>query len=461
MDDRIILVDDDPDYLDILTTRLTAAGFRNLRAEPDSLAAAAAVREEAPFDLALIDMSMPELDGIGLLQEIKTHTPTTECIMITAVNDVKVAVDCIRRGAYDYLLKPVSGEDLVLSVNRALERKRLRDILDIDKRRELPDLTHKEAFSAIATRSRNMLKVLKEAELHARSAVPILITGETGTGKELLARAVHAASPRADRPLTPVNMASLTASLFDAEFFGHTRGAFTGADRERAGHLEHAHGGTLFLDEIGVMPMELQGKLLRVLQSGEYLKLGTSTPRCTDVRLIAATNEDLEIQIDRKEFRKDLYYRLRGGWLHLPPLRERQADIPLLISTFLRDLSDEKRKYRPDVHAMTLLLRYDYPGNIRELKSVLESSVNLARNGLITVECLPEQIRRVADRPVVCPPCPPPADSTDPTCPLADVERDHILRAYRHLDRNKSQAARSLGIGLNTLRRRLAEYGED
>ena len=233
-------------------------------------------------------MTMPDMDGIGLLEIIKSNRPQTECVMVTAVNEARVVVECLKKGAYDYLVKPIAAENLLLVINRALERKRLLDVLDIGKSKTLPKLVRKEIFKPIVTRSKEVMRVLKEAELHAVSDVPVLIFGESGTGKELLARAIHAASPRSKRPFTPINMASLTASLFEAEFFGHSKGAFTGAEKDRAGYLEYTNGGTLFLDEIGNLPLELQGKLLRVLQDGEYTRLGSNRYQNADIRFIAA-----------------------------------------------------------------------------------------------------------------------------------------------------------------------------
>ncbi len=455
MDDRIIVIDDDPDYLDILRRRLARAGYRDVTPEADPCQAAERFAGGERFHLAIIDVNMPDMDGMALLDRIKNTSPDTECVMVTAVNEVQVAVACIRKGAYDYLLKPVSKENLVLAVSRALERKHLRDLLDIDKKKSLPTLTHKSPFRGIVTRSRNVLKVLKEAELHAHSDVPILITGESGTGKELLAKAVHKASSRAGRPMTTVNMAAVTESLFDAEFFGHAKGAFTGADKARIGYLEHTDGGTLFLDEIGILPMALQGKLLRVLQDGEYMKIGTNQPRRTDVRIIAATNEDMEQLIEQRRFRQDLYYRLRGGWLHLPPLRERRADIPPLINLFLDECCGKAGRCRVDVQTMALLMQYDYPGNIRELRAVIQSAVNLAQGGAILPGCLPDTLRGETPPPGIAPEA-----EEAPVATLAQVERDHILKVYRKFGRNKSRTARRLDIGLNTLRRKLAAYGE-
>ena len=239
MDNTIIIVDDDPDFLEVLKENLKRIGFTNVRAEVDSVKVASLFERGEVFDVALIDMTMPDMDGIQLLERIKNTSPGTECVMVTAVNDARVAVDCLKKGAYDYLVKPIAREDLVLSIHRALERKRLLDILDVKKKASLPKLIYADTFKPIITQSHKMLRILKEAELHARSDVPILITGESGTGKELLAKAIHCTSPRSKFKFTPVNMASLTGSLFEAEFFGHTKGAFTGAENGRAGFLEH------------------------------------------------------------------------------------------------------------------------------------------------------------------------------------------------------------------------------
>jgi len=459
MDDRIIIIDNDSVYLEVLWSRLSSGGFKNVTIEDTAFKAAEIFKKGMHFDLALICMSMPDLTGMELLEIIKSSNPGTECIMLASINDAKVAVNCIRKGAYDYLLKPVSQRDLLLSVQRALERRHLLGLLEIDKRRSLPELFSKGPFKTIVTRSRNMLKVLKEAELHARSDVPVLITGESGTGKELLARAVHAESLRAESCMTTVNMAALTGSLFDAEFFGHTKGAFTGAERDRTGYLEHTDGGTLFLDEIGIMPRELQGKLLRVLQDGEYIRLGSNKTQKADIRIIAATNEDMEHMVANKKFRSDLYYRLKGGWLHLPPLRERKADIPLLISVFLKEFCKDAR-CSIDVQAMSVLMSYNYPGNVRELKSVIQASVNLAQGKPITFNCLPEHVRNRKIR------LSEPLNAQDQNqkqdiIPLAQVEKVHILKVYKQMNCNKSKASLALGIGLNTLRRKLSDYGEN
>ncbi len=450
----IMLVDDDPDFLELMTLQLNEAGYRHVSREYDPLRAAREIEAGADVDLALIDMTMPEMDGLTLLDRIKASRPYIEIIMITAVDEVRAAVACLRRGAYDYLVKPVEPEALLLALRRALERKRLLDVVALEKGEELPELKNPTPFVPIITRSAQMRRVMKEAELHAASDVPVLITGESGTGKELMARAMHAASPRAQHPFTPINMASVAAGLFEAEFFGHTRGAFTGAERQRSGYLESGDRGTLFLDEIGNLEAGLQGKLLRVLQDGEYRQLGASRHQRADVRFIAATNENLAQLVERRQFRPDLYYRIRGGWLRLPSLRERKEDIPVLVATFLERFQPSGGKGEVDREAMCLLVEHDYPGNVRELMTVIQTAVNLAQGGPITIACLPKEMRRSS------------ALTTcrrnfegNTTLPLAEVEKRHILNVYHQSGANKSQTARSLGIGLNTLRRRLKQYG--
>lgn len=279
MENRVIVVDDEVDFLDSVRRGLITSGYTNVHLASDPMKVAQLLEGDDSYDVALIDVTMPNLSGIELLERFKEFSPQTECIMVTAIDEARVAVECLRKGAYDYLVKPLSKEDLVLSLSRALERKRLMSILDLGKKGEVPSLNKPEAFGDIITGDTGMFKVLREAELHAQSNVPILISGETGTGKELLARAVHRASTRSKQRYTPVNMDALDSNLFAAEFFGHVKGAFTGAQTDRAGYLEETHRGSLFLDEIGNLTIDLQGKLLRVLQEGEFIKIGASRPQ--------------------------------------------------------------------------------------------------------------------------------------------------------------------------------------
>ena len=453
MDNSILVVDDEQDFIDSVRRGLVTSGFKNVTTETDPRRASEMFEKGIMFDVVLIDVTMPGMNGIELLEVIRSNSPRSECIMVTAVDEARVAVQSLRKGAYDYLVKPISKEDLVSSLNRALERKRLFDILDLGKTQHVPKLKNVEAFKAIVSRSDKVLRILKEAELHAASDVPVLLTGETGTGKELLARAIHASSIRNEFVFTPINMDSLTDQLFNAEFFGHTKGAFTGAEKERVGYLEYTHQGTLFLDEIGNLRPELQGKLLRVLQDGEFIKIGTSKSQKTDARFIAATNKDIERLMSQGQFRKDLYYRLRGGWLHLPPLRDRKDDIPLLLERFLKEYCGDRGANFEEA-TLSLLMNYDYPGNIRELKSIIQSAVNLSQGRSIAPRHLPVLIQKIKSKSKTAIPA-----GAAPIIPLADVEKKHILNAYNQTQKNKSQTAELLGIGLNTLRRKLKSYG--
>ena len=454
MENRILVIDDETDFLQSVKRGLITSGYKNIEIESDSRKAANAFKDGELFDIALIDMNMPRLSGIELLDIIKDHTPFTECIMVTAVDEAKMAVKCLKKGAYDYLVKPISREDLATSVDRALERRRLLEILDIRKTESKPRLKNQEAFSSIITQSDEMLKVLREAELHALTNIPILITGETGTGKELLAQAIHAVSQRARFQFTALNIESVNPQLFESQFFGYTKGAFTGAEKDQIGYLERTNRGTLFLDEIGNLPIDMQGKLLRFLQEGEYFKIGSTEPTFVNIRFIAATHANLNQMIAKKEFRKDLFYRLRGGWLHLPPLRDRKDDIPLLISSFVEkicgpDGCDIKRE------TMSLLMNYDYPGNVRELKFIIESAINLAQQKTILSEHI--RIDESAKKRLLETNK---SSNEDSIVPLQEMEKKYILKAYRKLGKNKSKTARALGIALNTLRTKLESYGE-
>ena len=449
-----MIVDDEQDFLDSLRRGLVTAGFKNLKLYKDPREAAAAMEQNRDVDIALIDISMPGMDGVSLLEHIKNMSPYTECIMVTAVNEARVAVDCLKKGAYDYLLKPISREDLLDALKRASERKKLLEPLANDRKGGPARLDNKEAFRAIVTGSEKMFRILREAELHAKSNVPVLITGESGTGKELLAKAIHRSSTRTSFPFTSINMASLTGTLFEAEFFGHTKGAFTGAEKDRTGYLEFTHRGTLFMDEIGDLPMDFQGKLLRVLQDGEFIKLGTSQPRKVDIRFIAATNADIDRLTAKGSFRKDLYYRLKVARLHLPALRERKEDIILLLKQFLREFGGLDGELSIQEDAVSALMAYDYPGNVRELRSILQSAANLSQGKAISVKHLPEYLRgKKKALPDV------PGSPDGKVIPLAETEKAHIIKTYTETGNNKVRTAKLLGIGLNTLRRKLASYG--
>ena len=341
-----------------------------------------------------------------------------------------------------------------MRIKRALEKKRLMDVLQLKSSPYLPTLQNAGAFQDICTISLSIQKLLKEAELHAASDLPVLVTGESGTGKELLAGAIHKASLRAKLPFVAISMASMSETLFEAEFFGHAKGAFTGAEMERSGYLENAHKGTLFLDEIGSLPTSLQAKLLRFLQEGEFMKVGSSKPMKVDIRLIAATNQDLDRLMAKGLFRQDLFYRLRGAWLHLPPLRERREDIPVLIKRFIDELEPGQRPRAVEQEALSILTGYDYPGNIRELRSIIQAAANLAKGGSISFATLPQYLREMKGGSTQSPE---PSIISDRS--LAELEKSYILAAYESTGQNKAQTAKQLWIGLSTLRRKLESYG--
>ena len=450
MTTSILIVDDEQDFLDSAVRMLRIEGYDDLTAL-SAPRPAMELMERKTFDAAFLDITMPELSGLELLKFIKERSPQTECIMITANESIPTVVKAVRMGAYDYLVKPIKPEQLTHALERALERKYLMESLLLrSEKAVVRELKNPAAFREIVTGDQAMLRLLHEAELHAASNIPVLITGDTGVGKELLARGIHNASRRHAAPFVAINMLALTPTLFESEFFGHAKGAFTGADREKAGYLARAKGGTLFLDEIGDLSLEIQGKLLRILQEGEYVPVGKTQAEPADVRFLAATNQDLEKLLQQHKFRKDLYYRLQFAHLRLPPLEERLGDLPLLATKFL--LAIDRAGVRLTPEAETMLASYHWPGNVRELKGVLEAAANLAEKGVIA----PEHLRLPIKSMKISTSNQPETGSRLET--LAEVERRHILAVYEAVGRNKSQTARVLDIGLQTLHRKLKEY---
>ena len=452
MNPSILIVDDESTFLDSVARMLRLEGYPDFSAEVDSTVVPELLGRKT-FDVAFLDITMPGLDGLELLKIIKERTPQTECIMITAHESIPLVIKSIRAGAYDYLVKPITPEQLTRALERALERRRLVEALALKSEMALDRaLDHPQAFDQILTGDRRMVRLMREAELHATSDIPMLVTGATGTGKELLAHSIHRASRRAAGPFVAVNMLALSPSLFESEFFGHAKGAFTGADRERAGFMAQARGGTLFLDEIGDLTLELQGKLLRVLQEGEYVPVGKTLPERADIRCVAATNQDLPRLVQQGRFRKDLFYRLRFAHLHLPALRRRGDDILLLAAHFLE--ASARASVTLSDRAQAALLSHKWPGNVRELKGVIEAAANLADGGQIKPAHLPLDCQACEQAPAGEP------ARTGALEPLAEVERRHILAVYEAAGRNKSKTARVLKIGLQTLRRKLSAYGE-
>ena len=431
----ILLVDDEQNILKTVRICLEAAGFQ-VTAIANPLEALDAVRKEL-FDIAFFDLKMSPIDGMQLLKETRQISPETTIILMTAHGSVDSAVEAMKLGAYDYLQKPFEFTELQHFTEKVFEHHQLRRELRALKE----ELARRGRGDEIITRSDRMKSVLTLATQVAASAISVLIEGESGTGKELLARMIHEKSPRAGNPFITVNCAALAETLLESELFGHVKGAFTGAVKDREGRFEAAHEGTVLLDEIGDVAPATQVKLLRFLQSKELERVGETSTRKVDVRVIAATNRDLEEAVRNGTFREDLYYRLNAVKLKLPPLRERSEDIPLLVQHFL-SRSGTTSEVGPDV--AQVLGTYPWKGNIRELENVVERAVILAHGGPIEIHHLPEELQMLAGshRPLS----------------LDEMERQHIIRVLR-IAKDLDEAAGILGIDPATLWRKRKKYG--
>jgi DNA-binding NtrC family response regulator len=395
-----------------------------------------------PIDLVLLDIRLPEIDGIEILGIIKGIDDSIEVIMVTAVVMVKKAVHAIRLGAYDYITKPFDIAALQEQVSKALEKKLL-----MQENATLRKLIEKDyQFEKIVGKSKEIREVFKIIDDVAKSNATILITGESGTGKELVARAIHNRSPRKDKLFVAVNCAAIPENLLESELFGHERGSFTGATERQIGKFEIANGGTLFLDEISSLPLPMQAKLLRTIQEKEIERLGAGYPTPIDVRIISATNSDLRAAIKNYKFRKDLYYRLNVIPVHLPPLKERKEDIPLLANHFLNKCNHRLGKKIKGLkkEVLQMLIDYDWPGNVRELENLIERFVVLTKGNHIGTEHFPPEIKGE----VICEPGPQ-AVSLDEA--VLKFEADFIKKALEKTDGKKGEAAKLLGIHRNTL----------
>jgi DNA-binding NtrC family response regulator len=447
---RILVVDDDASLRRVLQVQLEQEGYAVASAA--SAQQTLSMLQVQPYDLVISDLKMPGSSGLELLRQIRLQYPEAIVLILTAFGTVETAVEAMKSGAYDYLTKPVHPDELSLVVGRALEHLRL--VKEVCTLRA--NLDQKYGFENILGRSGALLQVLDTAARAARTHSTVLVRGETGTGKELLARAIHFNSSRKHRPLITINCAAIPKELLESELFGHKRGAFTGAVGEKRGKIETADGGTIFLDEIGEMPLELQVKLLRLIEEGEIEKIGSEVKNQVDVRIIAATHRDLQAMIEDGTFREDLYYRLVVIPLLLPPLRERMEDIPDLVQYFFR--KSRQKNDRPELVMAPALLpyfaRYRWPGNVRELENVVERMVVLARGEEITVQDLPEFLRReragVEALEIDLPP---------QGVSLEAIEKELIVKALERCGWNQTQAARYLDISRKTLIYRMERHG--
>lgn len=377
---KLLAVDDDQNLLKIITMRLESLNYHVTAAQNEEEAKRAAT--EHVFDLAVIDLQLEHQDGISLMEELQLTSPGLPVIILTAHGSIESAVEAMRRGAYTYLTKPFDARELALHVERALENRRLTS--EINRLREL--LAERHDFVNIVARSEQMRRVLEVVSLIAENDSTVYIHGESGTGKEVIARAIHLAGGRRDKPFVAINCAALPEALLESELFGHEKGAFTGAIRASKGLFAQAHGGTILLDEIGDMPLSIQAKFLRVLQERQFYPVGGERPVDVDVRVIVATNKNLEELVGRSLFREDLYYRIHVIPITLPPLRERPEDIPLLAESFLKKFSTRMKKevkgFTPS--ALQRLMLHDWPGNVRELENTVEYSVAMTVQDVIT-----------------------------------------------------------------------------
>ena len=447
---KILIAEDEKTQRDLLEGFLIKEGF--------SVKAVANGREALQrlegnfFDIALIDYKMPELDGLQTLQEIRKLYPDLPVVMMTAYGTVETAVVSMKEGALDYLTKPIDLDELLLMLQRVIERTTL-----ISENKELKaKLQERYTFTHIVYGSPKMEEVMGLVARVAPSQATILIRGESGTGKELIAHAIHYASPRSEKPLVKVSCAAIPETLLESELFGHEKGAFTGATQRRIGRFEEADGGSIFLDEIGDFSPGTQVKLLRILQDKEFQRLGSNLSFKTDVRVITATHRNLEEAIKKGLFREDLYYRLNVISITLPTLKERREDIPLLIDYFLKKYSKENQKSLSDIskEARAILLRYSYPGNVRELENLVERAVVLSRGEVITTQDLPFHLKEEKPEKLW------ESSKKEKSLPesLEEMEKDTILKALHQYQGVQTKAAESLGISERVLRYKMKKY---
>jgi DNA-binding NtrC family response regulator len=440
MSKSVLLAEDETVLRESLAELLAAEGYEVLQAANGKEAHALVLQR--PVDVVLTDMRMPEMDGLTLLGHLRQIAPQTPVIVVTAFGTVETAVAAMRAGAHDYLLKPVQFDDVLLKVQRALEFGEISST----QRVITEQLAEQSTFHNVVGHSQSMAKLFEMVKRLSNVKSNVVIVGESGTGKELFARAVHYNGVTRDQPFVPVNCGALPDSLIESELFGYRRGAFTGAMRDKVGYFEAANRGTLFLDEISTLPMEVQSSLLRVLEERAVTPVGDTHPRPVDVRIIAASNQDLEKLAEEKKFREDLLFRLNVVKLVIPPLRQRKEDIPLLVHHFLAKYSREMGKKVAGITngAMRAMLSRHWRGNVRELENVIERAVIFADDAEIGVQHLPFTTEGLTDD-----------VDEDLKIAMEHFERQHILYSLRRHHFDKSETARSLGIGVSSLYRKL------
>jgi two-component system response regulator HydG len=446
---NVLVVDDEKAVRESCRDAAQINGFNTVIAE--SAEQAYKLLESQPIDIVLLDLKLPGASGLEALREVKKRRPESVIIIITGYATVASAVHAMKQGAFDYITKPYTLDELRLLLERATE-----ELKRIAQRRVLrEDIRSKQGFGALVGKSPEMERLYRIITKAAQSTHPVLIVGESGTGKELVARSIHYNGPNRDKPFIPVDCGSLVPTLIESELFGYVRGAFTGAVRSKEGLLSIANGGTVFLDEIGELPVDLQAKLLRAIQEHEIRPVGSTKQIPIDVRILAATNRDLETEVAEGNFRRDLYFRLNVLTLRIPPLRDRKQDIPTLVEHFLDRLTraNGARKTLSE-DALKALINYDWPGNVRELENSIERTWALSSGSVLGFPDLPTYIKNSHETKTTV------EVTTSKILPLADVERKAILDAIEQLRGDKLMAARLLGIGKTTLYRKLKEYSQ-
>jgi len=443
----IMVVDDDYHSLKAVSKALTKAGYHTIKAETGQEGLELLNKNEV--NLIITDLKMPEVDGVTLLEAAKNKNPNIAIIVMTGYGTVDSAVEAMKKGAYDYLSKPINLGELKLQIQRALEKQQL--IVEVEYLKQRLD--RKIELNSLVGKSAKMKQICEFIEQVAPTRSTVLIQGESGTGKELIAKAIHSLSPRSEQPFVALSCVALAENLLETELFGHEKGAFTGAVNMRKGAFEAADKGTLFLDEIGEMSLSSQAKLLRVIEEREFSRVGSHTPIKCNIRIIAATNKDLEQSVVNKRFREDLFYRLKVVTINLPPLRERKEDIPLLVYNFLQQFSNENQKNVQSIsqEAMDEIIRYNWPGNVRELKNCLENIVIMNKKESIELPDIPEEIRESNLQ----------ARRIDIKVGLTfdEIEKKALQETLSYTNNNKTKAAAILNIGLRTLQRKIQKYG--
>ncbi|MCB9591520.1 MAG: sigma-54-dependent Fis family transcriptional regulator [Sandaracinaceae bacterium] len=449
---RILVCDDEPGLREMLSVLLRRAGYDVTTAGTRTQALALLANPEASFDAVITDLALPDGTGMEVLSGALEHEPSIQVLMITAYGGTEDAVEAMRRGAYDFVTKPFRNHELLAVLDKALEKRRI-----VDENRTLRETLGASLRSgSLVGKSQSMRAIMEMVRRIASARTSVLITGESGTGKEMVARAIHEHGGRAEQPFVVVNCGALPPLLMESELFGHEKGAFTGATQRTDGLVRAAHGGTLFLDEIGELPAELQVKLLRVLQDRKVRPVGGQHEVEVDIRVVAATNRDMELDVEAGKFRRDLFYRLNVIRLHLPPLRERVQDIPLLAEHLVKKHCVLAGRERLDFteEAMRWLVEQPYPGNVRELENVIERAVTLARTEVITLEDLPAGV----DAAVPDPGLVELGEGFDIDAYLGAIEKAILVRALEQANGVRTDAAKLLGTTFRSLRYRLAKY---